>query len=68
MLHNLLLAMNRVNLTQPFISFEVFLASKGYNYSESETFIYSIKYVIFATRGVGTGWYSSHNIFGQFDI
>ena len=40
MLHNLLLAMNRVNLTEPFISFEVFLASKGYNYSESEIFIY----------------------------
>ena len=51
MLHNLLLAMNSVNLTEPFISFEVFPASKGYNYSESETFIYSLKYVIFITRG-----------------
>ena len=68
MLHNLLLAMNRINLTEPFISFEVFLASKGYNYSESEIFIYLLKYVIFITRGVGTGWYSYHNIFGQFDI
>ena len=68
MLHNLLLAMNRVNLTYPFISFEVFLASKEYNYSKNEIFIYSLKYFIFITRGVETGWYSSHNIFGQFDI
>ena len=68
MLHNLLLAMNRVNLTEPFISFEVFLVFKGYNYSESEIAIYSLKYVIFIFRSMGTGWYSYHNIFGQFDI
>ena len=68
MLNNLLLAMNRIYLTEPFISFEVFLASKGYNNSESEIFIYSLKYVIFITRGAGTGWYSYHNIFGQFGI
>ena len=30
-LHNSLLAMNRVNLTEPFISFEVFFASNGSN-------------------------------------
>ena len=58
MLHKLLLAINRINLTEPFISFEVFLASKGYNYSESKIFIYSLKYVIFISRGVGTGWNS----------
>ena len=68
MLHSLLLAMNRVNSTETFISFDVFLAAKGYNYSESEIFIYSLKYVIFITRGSGAGWYSYHNIFGQLDI
>ena len=64
-LHNSLLAMNRVNLTEPFISFEVFLASKGSNYSESKIFIYSLKYVIFITRGVGTGLNSHLNFFGS---
>ena len=68
MLHNSLLAMNRVNLTEPFISFEVYFASKGSNYSESKIFIYSLEYKIFITRGVGTGLYSYHNIFGLFGI
>ena len=68
MLHNSLLAMNRVNLTEPFFSFGVFFASKGSNYSESKIFIYSLECVIFIARGVGTGLYSYHNIFGQFGI
>ena len=66
MLHNLLLAVNRVNLTEPIVPLAVFLPS--YLYSESEIFIYSLKYVIFITKGMGTDLYSYHNIFGQFDI
>ena len=61
-------SLSRVNLTEPFIVFDVFFASKESNYSESKICIYSLKYVIFITRGVGTGLYSLHNIFGQFGI